>query len=58
MGLPVLGEGCSEIVIGEDVAPQGVLIVREATGWKFSRDSRPVPPITAMRGVPIRRFVS
>lgn len=52
MGFPVDGEGCSETVIGLDGLPQGVVRSREATGWKFGRDSRPVPPITAMRGVP------
>lgn len=53
VGLPVVGLGCSEIVIGDDGLPHGVSMSRHATGWKFSNDSRPVPPITAMRGVPL-----
>ena len=34
--------------IGEEGRPQGVGIVRVATGVKLGRDCRPVPPITAM----------
>lgn len=40
-------------MIGDDVDPHGVSIVKEATGWKLGSDSRPVPPMTAMRGVPV-----
>lgn len=48
----MLGEGCSEIVIGDEGEPHGVDMSRQATGWNEGRDSRPVPPITAIRGVP------
>lgn len=52
MGLPVDGEGCSDIVIGPEGLPHGVVMLSAATGWKFSSDSSPVPPITAILGVP------
>ena len=41
-------EGCSRIRIGEEGGPQGVEIVRAATGEKPGSDSRPVPPMTAI----------
>jgi hypothetical protein len=43
------GVGCSKMVMREAGRPQGVVGRREATAWKFGRDERPVPPITAMR---------
>lgn len=48
IGLPVDGDGCSEMVIGLDGVPQGVGMSSDATGEKLGSDSRPVPPITAM----------
>jgi hypothetical protein len=43
-----VGEGCSRTRIGADGFPHGVLRDRAATGEKPGRDSRPVPPMTAM----------
>ena len=48
IGLPVVGEGCWRIEIGEEGAPQGVVGVRFATCVKLGRVERPVPPMTAM----------
>lgn len=48
IGLPVEGEGCWRMEIGEDGAPQGVSILRVAARVKEGRDWMPVPPITAM----------
>ena len=52
MGLPVLGDGCSRMVIGEDGFPHGVGILREAARVKEGRVDRPVPPMTAIRTGP------
>lgn len=41
-------ELCVRIEMGDEGAPQGVEIVREATAEKPSRCWRPVPPMTAM----------
>ena len=41
-----LGEGCSAMVMGAEVVPQGVVSLSAATGVKPGRLSRPVPPMT------------
>lgn len=49
LGFPVDGEGWWRMVMGDEGAPQGVEMVREATFWKPGSSRRPVPPMTAMR---------
>jgi len=49
-------EGVRRILIGEEGAPQGVVILRRATWVKplWVRASTPVPPMTAMRTGSVR----
>lgn len=49
VGWPVVGEGWCRMEMGEEGAPQGVVGWRVATGVKFARAWRPVPPMTAIR---------
>lgn len=48
IGLPVVGEGCCRIEMGEEGAPHGVSTWRVAASVKPGRLEMPVPPITAM----------
>lgn len=48
MGLPVVGDGCCRMEIGEDGFPHGVLMSRVAARVKPGSDEIPVPPMTAM----------
>jgi len=48
VGLPVEGEGCCRMEIGDEGAPQGVGTSRVAARVKPERAWMPVPPITAM----------
>lgn len=46
--MPVEGEGCCRMEIGDEGAPQGVGTSRVAARVKPERAWMPVPPITAM----------
>ena len=54
IGFPVVGDGCSKMLMWEEGVPQGVVGVRVAAWWKLGSVERPVPPITAMRTEPGR----
>ena len=57
MGLPVVGEGCWRMLMGEDGLPQGVSMSSVAASVKPGREEMPVPPMTAMC-TGARRYVS
>ena len=48
IGLPVVGDGCCRMEIGEDGFPHGVSTSRVAARVNPGSDEMPVPPITAM----------
>lgn len=48
MGLPVVGEGCCRMLMGDDGLPQGVSTSRVAASVKPGSEEIPVPPITAI----------
>jgi hypothetical protein len=48
MGLPLVGEGCCRMLMGEEGLPHGVSTSRVAASSKPGSEEMPVPPMTAM----------
>jgi len=48
IGLPVVGEGCCRMLIGDEGLPHGVSTSSVAARVKPGSEEMPVPPITAM----------
>lgn len=48
MGLPVEGDGCCRMEMGDDGLPHGVSTSRVAARVKPGREEMPVPPMTAI----------
>jgi hypothetical protein len=55
MGLPLVGESCCRMLMGDDGLPQGVLTSSVAARVKPGSEEIPVPPMTAMWTGAVRR---